>query len=50
MSSFTDRPQLMSKEKRESILARIEYLRGLPWTQDRSRSIQHMQAFLQKMT
>lgn len=37
------------KQTRATLKARIEHLRGLPWSQERSRRIQRMQALLKKM-
>ena len=37
------------RQTRATLKARIEHLRGLPWSADRSRRIQRMQALLKKM-
>ena len=37
------------RQTRATLKARIEHLRGLPWSQERSRRIQRMQALLKRM-
>ena len=37
------------QQARSTLKSRIEYLRGLPWTQERSRRIQRMQQLLKRI-